>query len=69
MTNKQIHESLESVLEKFIMRTTSLPQFYKEFKTLRNLIKLLGVVKIAKRVDGRVIARYLLWKKTRGKEH
>jgi hypothetical protein len=69
MTNKQIHESLESALEKFIMRTTSLPQFYKEFKTLRNLIKLLGVVKIAKRVDGRVIARYLLWKKTRGKEH
>jgi len=51
------------------MRTTSLPQFYKEFKTLRNLIKLLGVFKIAKRVDGRVIARYLLWKKTRGKEH
>jgi len=53
-----------------------LPWFYKELKTLRNLIKLVikswkdpSVVKIAKRVDGKITAKYLLWKKTREKEH
>jgi hypothetical protein len=44
-------------------------QRVKNFKKFNKSWKDPSVVKIAKRVDGKVTARYLLWKKTREKEH